>query len=297
MSRNFPPNPSFQCIIVMKRQGKDRIHPYQVVSWVGTTVVVTAQYVLVLGGYPRTAGIALGSGYTLNLLGMGAVWILATISDPSAPSLPSQSCLPCPPSLTFCSLCNSLVPSLSKHCSHCNRCISGFDHHCKWLNNCIGAKNYPYFAVFLLTLNLLFAQSLIFDAILLYFCVSDGNLLSFYEIFDCKNAVYVGILSILALISLVILICVLQLSLFHVWLRFKGLTTYEFILKRREMRSNSGRNAKISSEIEAGKGEEPVTMDRTQLPEGFKMKMQAILVGKKRNTWSEGGNRREEELF
>ncbi|XP_025017046.1 uncharacterized protein LOC107362182 isoform X2 [Tetranychus urticae] len=45
----------------------------------------------------------------------------------------------------FCYICEVTVGSRSKHCSVCNKCVSDFDHHCKWLNNCVGGANYRLF--------------------------------------------------------------------------------------------------------------------------------------------------------
>ncbi|XP_037102789.1 palmitoyltransferase ZDHHC1 isoform X3 [Syngnathus acus] len=44
-----------------------------------------------------------------------------------------------------CYLCQVDVGPKSKHCSACNKCVADFDHHCRWLNNCVGSRNYKLF--------------------------------------------------------------------------------------------------------------------------------------------------------
>ncbi|XP_051920128.1 palmitoyltransferase ZDHHC1 isoform X3 [Hippocampus zosterae] len=44
-----------------------------------------------------------------------------------------------------CYLCQVDVGPKSKHCSACNKCVANFDHHCRWLNNCVGSRNYKLF--------------------------------------------------------------------------------------------------------------------------------------------------------
>uniref|UniRef100_A0A8C1WRX7 Palmitoyltransferase n=1 Tax=Cyprinus carpio TaxID=7962 RepID=A0A8C1WRX7_CYPCA len=46
-------------------------------------------------------------------------------------------------------------PMRANHCFSCNACVAKQDHHSIWINGCIGARNHPYFVLFLVALNFL----------------------------------------------------------------------------------------------------------------------------------------------
>ncbi|KAL1271817.1 hypothetical protein QQF64_030833 [Cirrhinus molitorella] len=55
----------------------------------------------------------------------------------------------------FCTSCMMRKPMRANHCFSCNACVAKQDHHSIWINGCIGARNHPYFVLFLVTLNIL----------------------------------------------------------------------------------------------------------------------------------------------
>lgn len=152
----------------------------------------------------------------------------------------------------FCMHCNSHVGLRSKHCKRCDRCTSDFDHHCKWVNNCIGGKNYKLF--FSLIFSVIFSgssfSSLSYYFLWLYineenkeiFFENSNNLITSEEILE----ILVILLIIFATATAVITLLNLNLVLFHIWLYIKGLTTYEFVLHKRENMIKNEKEVKIN---------------------------------------------------
>ncbi|XP_075733485.1 uncharacterized protein LOC119176272 isoform X1 [Rhipicephalus microplus] len=138
----------------------------------------------------------------------------------------------------FCYICEVKVGNRSKHCSSCNKCIEKFDHHCKWLNNCVGSRNYKYFAVCV-------ASAL--TACLLTFLVSTGLIVAyfakstlfnhtaglFYVFVPVDKTIWLLMVEICAALSLLAIALLSHLLGFHLFLAFKGLSTYDYIVLKR----------------------------------------------------------------
>ena len=134
-----------------------------------------------------------------------------------------------------CALCSIEVNDNTKHCRKCNKCIHAFDHHCKWVNNCVGSKNYRVFAGFITAVFVSHSIKLLSEILCFYNILygstpktgQAGNV-SQSDIFLAISMIVEGILDIIVIVG------VAELGVFHFWLAYKRISTYEWILTQRE---------------------------------------------------------------
>lgn len=142
----------------------------------------------------------------------------------------------------FCMYWQAYSRKTSKHCGQWNRWVHNFDHHWKWLNNWIGESNYCHF-IFLLISNLvthLFTLIIALIFIITYHIkneeiVSKLNLWLFYDIREDSKlySVSYGASVILLIFSFSKICFSIFLLSFQVFVRSKGLTTYKYVMLKR----------------------------------------------------------------
>ncbi|XP_061078143.1 palmitoyltransferase ZDHHC1 isoform X1 [Conger conger] len=150
-----------------------------------------------------------------------------------------------------CYLCEVDVSPKSKHCSACNKCVASFDHHCRWLNNCVGSRNYWLFLNSVISALLGICLVVVIASYIFIEFFVDPSKLRTDKHFQVKNESVVwfvflpvapvstsgpaipalaGITIALGLLSAVLLA---HLLCFHMYLMWKRLSTYEYIVRQR----------------------------------------------------------------
>ena len=218
--------------MVGKRNGFScPLHKLQVISWVWAVLQTAGSYVLIYPKLSDLTSVSFLCVFSVSIAATLVFGLLTTLSDPTDPVVYThQTCIE--RGLPFdehryslvCTTCQTNVSTRSKHCARCNRCVANFDHHCKWLNNCIGGSNYRLFVTLLWTVECGQAVIVAYGLIVLM-DIETGNAEDLTRL--------VGIAVLLATAG-VLFIIILQLILFHIWLRLRGMTTYDYIRTRRK---------------------------------------------------------------
>jgi hypothetical protein len=147
--------------------------------------------------------------------------------------------------LKYCYTCKIFRPHLAVHCARCDECCLEFDHHCMWLQNCICSGNYKAFVAFLLVLL----------ALSILVITSIATQLGLAGEITPVDAI-LGSIGFLA--AVLILVFDLLLMGFHLFLRTKGLNTYQYI--KRKYKQLKGAPAKPQPIQVDGKKEQNVDL-------------------------------------
>lgn len=134
----------------------------------------------------------------------------------------------------YCWVCQTNVYDLSMHCKFCDKCVQRFDHHCMWLNTCIGEANYQTFfktVTYTFLLILWHFLTIIVFTVLYFMDLEDMKRRSSEWLQSGKSEALLGINLTFLVFTGFASTLVLQLLYFHVGLRRKNITTYEYILQ------------------------------------------------------------------
>jgi len=136
--------------------------------------------------------------------------------------------------------CMINVTPKHKHWFQWNKCIRGFDHHCVWLNNWVGSNNYTKFLIF--TGSYALFNIMLFWIWIAFIALHNGNTNftnehSFFEFYNTtKSEIWYFVYSIVWLLAVT---CILTggfttgLLIFHWYLKLRDITTYQFVMDRR----------------------------------------------------------------
>jgi len=146
-----------------------------------------------------------------------------------------------------CDYCQTSVHEDSKHCRTCDRCVNDFDHHCNWINNCVSKKNYRHFfsAIVSLALSTTFFMlaGLLFT--IDYFTENIGLIEDLQDMkVTNKHEWKPIIMSVLTGVSFVFWVLVVKLIFFHIYLMRNELTTYEYIIEKKQLEKSKESNKK-----------------------------------------------------
>lgn len=180
----------------------------------------------------------------LMFITLAFLTVMWMIKDPTDPLVKNKEATQTPQEYE-CLIWESYVSSNSKHCKSWNRWVVDFDHHWRWLNNWIGHNNYRYF----FWLISLYAAGSIF----LLIPLNISCLVKFLKVEQIyTKSASITLLSTMLFTKWVIIFLVLVLLVFHIYIRCKGMTTFEFILqKREELERRHQQNIELHDRIKA----------------------------------------------
>nr|CCC89716.1 conserved hypothetical protein [Trypanosoma congolense IL3000] len=131
----------------------------------------------------------------------------------------------------WCYACNFYRPLRAVHCLQCDVCIQRRDHHCPWVGTCVGQRNYLLYFLFLwsvVVLSLIVLIGGVWGLVLRVeqLCgvgscnIKDELIVAFRETYFVEPAV--------VLLSLLVLLPVVPLVLFHTHLALRNMTSGEY---------------------------------------------------------------------
>lgn len=209
-------------------------HSHQATTWVLFLVFTVSYYKSIAPRLSPGLFVCAQVLYSLISSVTALLCILVTVLDPVDPSAAQEreareqsrafdlTSLP-----KVCDFCLLHTAKTTQHCSHCRKCVAAFDHHCHWVNNCVAGRNYVYFLVLIGSVEGQMLGFVSFGGAVIGDLVNNG---------DTGELIEVAILLAVLLLALTVLLFNSALVLFHIYLRYNGLTTRAFLKLRKERR-------------------------------------------------------------
>lgn len=245
------------------------LHPQQVAGWLTLLGIGAATFLVLIPALGTTLRVPLLAVLASLFLIHLSSHLIALLLDPADPQLRLLKVSVTVPEFDRtkhahviengrCHLCNIRTSCpRTKHCSVCNKCVEHFDHHCKWLNHCVGGRNYAAFIVCvvsavagtLIVVAVCIAELVFYSTDSVWLSWEDSKNITTSEeqstflsivLFPIKDTVFLAVVSSLGILAAITSGLLLHLCLFHVYISFLGVTTYEYIRSYRQM---SGINA------------------------------------------------------
>lgn len=135
----------------------------------------------------------------------------------------------------ICDTCYLIRPLRSTHCGVCDNCVVKFDHHCPWIGTCVGARNYPYFFIYLCLLNILQIFTAVVSIVDIILKMKENSKNKNKE--DSKNKwVQTSFCQVIMSLYIFIYICITMifttgLLIFHIRMVLNNMTTKEELKK------------------------------------------------------------------
>ena len=132
----------------------------------------------------------------------------------------------------LCKKCKKTVNQHAVHCYLCGRCIDNYDNHFRYYNNCL-TKSTVWLLILILIIYIIFIALIIyFNLVLIIKLFKENNklfeIVLFKKQYKTSDVIFIYVLEII--INLMVLIFIFKQFIFLVYLKIKGLTTFDYYL-------------------------------------------------------------------
>ena len=203
----------------------------------------------------------------ISLVGTTIItWFLASKVDPSDPNIYGLGKVNNSSGLVnYCRICRSVVMEGSKHCAKCDKCVEGFDHHCEWLNTCVGKSNYRMFFILTTFMTLAYLMKTLIAAYLICIILRNNGNLDVPEWYAEKNQEkYLILIICFSVKDPIVLVVLMNLLAFHIYLKIRGITTYEYLMGKKNENKKQDLTQKKIQELQSKQDNNDKNLEKTE---------------------------------